>query len=269
MKKIVLLVMVLITNYLGAQSVNPETFPTVTSGIGIKYLYTNTGGEGKILVDSIKSYIHQFTQNGLTYTSSGNTELGGILNQNTTIELDGYNFFLNDGFFTGNGTASGHANAPFNTFFMGANKPDLQTAISALSAIDGSGVIRSDMSIENNSTQKKVEFAMEGDTISGNVFSQWRISDNANASYVDFFADDARGFYIEYLAGLDRDIFTLRNILKYKKRAGNEVLELTLPQYQDDADAGLAGGLVAGEVYQTSGAGASPLNVAGIVMIKQ
>ena len=58
MKKIVLLVMVLITNYLGAQSVDPETFPMVTSGLGSKYLYTNTGGEGKIsiktLMDSVK-----------------------------------------------------------------------------------------------------------------------------------------------------------------------------------------------------------------------
>ena len=58
MKKIVLLVMVFITNYLGAQSVDPETFPTVTSGLGSKYLYTNTGGEGKIsiktLMDSVK-----------------------------------------------------------------------------------------------------------------------------------------------------------------------------------------------------------------------
>ena len=268
MKNLILGFLVFITTILKGQSVDPETFPTVTSGIGIKYLYTNTGGEGKILVDSIKSYIHQFTQNGLTYTSSGNTELGGILNQNTTIELDGYNFFLNDGFFTGNGTASGHANAPFNTFFMGANKPDLQTAISALSAIDGSGSVRSDLSINNNSTQKGVSFSMDGDTISGNIFGNWKISDDANASYLDFFSDDARGFYIEYLAGLDRDIFTLRNILKYKKRAGSEVLELTLPQFSDDADAG-ANGLSSGEVYQTSGAGASPLNVAGIVMIKQ
>ncbi len=269
MKKIVLLVMVFITNYLGAQSVDPETFPALTSGIGIKYLYTNTGGEGKILVDSIKNYIHQFTQNGLTYTSSGNTELGGILNQNTTIELDGYNFFLNNGYFTGNGTASGHANAPFNAFFMGANKPDLQTSIAALSAIDGSGVLRSDLSINNNTTQKGVYFAMEGDTISGNVFANWRISDDANGSYVDFFADDARGFYVEYLGGLDRDIFTLKDILKYKQRGLDFRLELTLPQFSDDADAGLAGGLVAGEVYQTSGGGAAPLNVAGIVMIKQ
>ncbi len=270
MKKIVLLVMVFITNYLGAQSVDPETFPALTSGIGIKYLYTNTGGEGKILVDSIKNYIHQFTQNGLTYTSSGNTELGGILNQNTTIELDGNIFILDDGFFGGNGTIFGQGEVyPFNTVSFGANKPDMKTSVYSLSAIDGSGSLQSRIDILNNTTQKGVYFAMEGDTISGNVFANWRISDDANGSYVDFFADDARGFYVEYLGGLDRDIFTLKDILKYKQRGLDFRLELTLPQFSDDADAGLAGGLVAGEVYQTSGGGAAPLNVAGIVMIKQ
>ena len=42
----------------------------------------------------------------------------------------------------------------------------------------------------------------------------------------------------------------------------------TIPAYDDDADAG-TNGLVAGDVYQTTGSGASPLDVAGIVMIKQ
>jgi len=36
----------------------------------------------------------------------------------------------------------------------------------------------------------------------------------------------------------------------------------------DDTDAGLSG-LTTGDVYQTSGVGASPLNVPGILMIKQ
>lgn len=40
------------------------------------------------------------------------------------------------------------------------------------------------------------------------------------------------------------------------------------PAYNDDAAAGV-GGLVAGELFQTTGAGAAPLNAAGIVMIKQ
>lgn len=41
-----------------------------------------------------------------------------------------------------------------------------------------------------------------------------------------------------------------------------------LPAFADDTDAGSAG-LSAGTFYQTNGSGASPLNVAGIVMIKQ
>lgn len=41
-----------------------------------------------------------------------------------------------------------------------------------------------------------------------------------------------------------------------------------LTQYANDAAAG-AGGLTIGDVYQTSGAGAAPLNAAGILMIKQ
>ena len=43
---------------------------------------------------------------------------------------------------------------------------------------------------------------------------------------------------------------------------------LGLPSFDDDADA-TAGSLVAGNLYQTTGLGASPLDVAGILMIKQ
>jgi hypothetical protein len=42
----------------------------------------------------------------------------------------------------------------------------------------------------------------------------------------------------------------------------------TVPAYADDATAGVAG-LVTGDVYKTDGTGAAPLNVAGILMIKQ
>ena len=46
-------------------------------------------------------------------------------------------------------------------------------------------------------------------------------------------------------------------------------LKLTItPSYADDTAAGV-GGLTIGQVYQTSGAGAAPLNAAGILMIKQ
>jgi hypothetical protein len=41
-----------------------------------------------------------------------------------------------------------------------------------------------------------------------------------------------------------------------------------IPAYDDNA-AAVAGGLAAGQLFQTTGAAANPLNVAGIVMIVQ
>jgi hypothetical protein len=41
-----------------------------------------------------------------------------------------------------------------------------------------------------------------------------------------------------------------------------------IPAFADDTAAGV-GGLVKGDMYQTDGTGAAPLNVAGILMIKQ
>ena len=79
MKKIVLLVMVLITNYLGAQSVDPETFPTVTSGIGIKYLYTNTGGEGKVSIKTIMDSVKILDTTTITYADFYTAITGGNL----------------------------------------------------------------------------------------------------------------------------------------------------------------------------------------------
>jgi len=40
------------------------------------------------------------------------------------------------------------------------------------------------------------------------------------------------------------------------------------PAYDDNA-AAIAGGLAAGDIYQTTGAGAAPLNAAGILMVVQ
>jgi hypothetical protein len=50
--------------------------------------------------------------------------------------------------------------------------------------------------------------------------------------------------------------------------AGGITFTNSLPAYADDAAAGTAG-LTAGQMYQTDGTGAAPLNAAGILMIKQ
>jgi hypothetical protein len=52
------------------------------------------------------------------------------------------------------------------------------------------------------------------------------------------------------------------------KTAGGMTFSNSLPAHPDDAAAGAAG-LTAGQLYQTDGTAAAPLNAAGIVMIKQ
>ena len=52
------------------------------------------------------------------------------------------------------------------------------------------------------------------------------------------------------------------------KSIGINRFSIGIQSFADDADAG-TGGLTAGQMYQTDGTGAAPLNVAGIVMIKQ
>ena len=64
------------------------------------------------------------------------------------------------------------------------------------------------------------------------------------------------------------DINATRELTVTSGITGNSLTLTNIPSYNDDSAAG-TGGLVAGDVFQTTGGGASPLNVAGILMIKQ
>ena len=277
MKKIVLLVMVFITNFLGAQSVDPETFPALTSGIGIKYLYTNTGGEGKILIDSIKSYSNKETQNGLTYTG-GNTELGGNLLHPTIIDINTNPFlidcgglfnYLNSGF-TGQG--AGLFNLP--------NISSLTAGITGhgvthLSKVVSATEIQSSHSYNNQfQTNRYNGFIINYNSI-GNDKSFWTYNDEPNNLSLGITLN-SDGFVLKPNQNPGATNWTAPNLFKIESLTGdlvtfktNGIINQVLPSYSDDADAGLAGGLVTGDTYQTSGGGAAPLNVAGIVMIKQ
>ena len=71
--------MVFITNYLGAQSVDPETFPTVVGAIGGKNLYTNTGGEGKISIKTLMDSVDILDTATITYADFYTAITGGNL----------------------------------------------------------------------------------------------------------------------------------------------------------------------------------------------
>jgi hypothetical protein len=78
-------------------------------------------------------------------------------------------------------------------------------------------------------------------------YTEIRLSPDSNSGFVFQVGDGVTSNTF----GMTKDLFTIQ-----------------LPAFDDDTDAGL-GGLSAGNMYQTSGSGASPLNVAGIVMVKQ
>jgi hypothetical protein len=96
MKNTILVFLVFITNILNAQSVNPETFPTVVGEIGNKNLYTNTGGEGKV---SIKTIMDSVTSVSipLSGTRVGEPVIGDIEIQdgvNIFPTVDGGGFYI-------------------------------------------------------------------------------------------------------------------------------------------------------------------------------
>jgi len=79
MKNRILVFLVFITTILKGQSVDPETFPTVTSGVGLKYLYTNTGGEGKVAIKTIMDSVKITDTVSMTYADFYTAITGGNL----------------------------------------------------------------------------------------------------------------------------------------------------------------------------------------------
>ena len=67
MKNLILCFLVFITTFLNAQSVDPETFPTVVGAISGKNLYTNTGGEGKVSIKAIMDSVKILDTATITY----------------------------------------------------------------------------------------------------------------------------------------------------------------------------------------------------------
>ena len=79
MKNLTLGFLVFITTFLNAQSVDPETFPTVVGAISGKNLYTNTGGEGKISIKTLMDSVDILDTATITYADFYTAITGGNL----------------------------------------------------------------------------------------------------------------------------------------------------------------------------------------------
>jgi len=269
MKNLILGFLVFITTFLKGQSVDPETFPTVTSGIGIKYLYTNTGGEGKILVDSIATRVRAYWTNGVNGQDS--LGLGGTLVQPTNIYTNHFPMNFTNSSFDG-----------FGRFYFGTTITNalfynygsyLASANVGIDSTVGNELLNVDSRILDLSTGQTVGIQSVYSPIGG-FGSYWDFIQNNSAIKAKFSTNE--GFIIEprdvnlSLTYAGSEIFNVLNPSggKIFTIKADGIINEVLPSYADDAAAGV-GGLLQGDRYQTSGAGASPLNVAGIVMIKQ
>ena len=74
-----LLALVFITTFLNAQSVDPETFPLFSGDLKSKNLYTNTGGEGKVSIQSILDSVKIVDTISLNYNDFYTLITGGNL----------------------------------------------------------------------------------------------------------------------------------------------------------------------------------------------
>ena len=79
MKNLILCFLVFITTFLNAQSVDPETFPTVVGAISGKNLYTNTGGEGKVSIKTLMDSVDILDTATITYADFYTAITGGNL----------------------------------------------------------------------------------------------------------------------------------------------------------------------------------------------
>ena len=88
MKKILFLTIVLVLALLSkAQNVDPETFPQVSGAIANKYLYTNTGGEGKVKIKTIWDSVPILDTTSITYSGFYNLITNNSLQTGKTYIL--------------------------------------------------------------------------------------------------------------------------------------------------------------------------------------
>jgi len=271
MKIRIFVFLVFITSILNAQSVDPETFPTLNSGIGLKYLYTNTGGEGKILVDSIATRVRAYWTNGVNGQDS--LGLGGDLVQNTNVALNGYSMtFLNS-------PLSGFGSYPFGSRQQYVMIDDLNNNLATISTSKGT-------TIGSESLVSATSMINLGNGNEQGFYNQYNLALDEQATYwrkyttvdgeiaIDLHKDF--GVHIRPFSQVGVNTFSGDNIFTIVNTSNADIFKVKIngiineqvPSYADDADAG-ANGLIQGDVYQTSGAGSAPLNIAGIRMIKQ
>ena len=278
MRKIILISLVFFSVFAKAQvTVNPETFPIV-SPKG-KYVYTNTGGEGKFLTDSIA----RLARNGVNGQDSSG--LGGSLNQNTEILMGGYswiNFSIKPTLLGGTdtlGLATGHTINGCGKNIATANFNDFDFTDVGSYTDTCNGDLRTYLEYGNFTTgQRKQIITQYTESNGGELYFNSEDNNNSTTSpKCNLYFDDniignrrailklthANGYNGDYIHIFDNNTFGSLIFAIFN----DERIFMFLSSYNDDAHAG-ANGLISGTLYQTSATNTLGLPQ-GVVMIKQ
>lgn len=233
------------------------------------------------LVDTLNAWLNEPSSGGGGGGGNGldSSGLGGILTQNTTINTNSFNFnisHLADGSLNYSayifGCQKGLINyASYNGFEHFVKNEVLKDSCTnymssllgysnnftgygkQISATYNPSTSDNYLQIElNKTTSTNTQDKGTVDFGGGNLF-QPTPTIMTIKSEVDYTGD------LLLVRSLSQNIFGIDNLGK---------ISADLPSFADDASAG-TGGLTTNMLYKTDGTGASPLNVAGIVMIKQ
>ena len=258
--------MVLITNYLGAQSVDPETFPSLNSeNILGKYLYTNTGGEGKIAIDTIYYKMKNRVMNGIQYNGVDTLKLGGSLTENTSIYMGNYsyiNWSVIPSFYGGtsqyalanahtiSGCSKNISTSSYNNLDYTAIQTGLDTCI---------GELHTELAYGNIITgQRKQLVSKYSGLRGGELFINLYTGDGAGGDGtdgIDIIFDDTNDGARNAMRFAPNTNFTgdYIDVNSFLKILNNCAIVLNVPTYADDASADADTNLPSGGLYKLTG----------------
>lgn len=254
-----------------------DTIDSFLEGVDYIMTWSPTGELRRISSDSIADITFRLTQNGLNYTG-GNLELGGDIQHPTIINTsENITLFQND-------PLSAMGFYPIGSFSdQWVMLTNVGTHIASVNAFKDTTIGNEGIgcSIDINDAMgfypgKEKTFSNHYDVATNNMSSYWHYKNPATSEQIFFNLDDVTGYTISPFGTGFIDPYAGTSVLLVENTTGNDIFKISplgkitelLPAYADDAAAGVAG-LTAGDVYQTDGTGAAPLNVAGIRMIKQ
>lgn len=251
---------------------------------GIDYLFPSNNGDASQVLTTDGS-------GNLSWTSAAG---GSPAGSNTQIQYNNAGAFGADALFTRD-AATGNTNISAtygdDTFSDKLNVSiltDVTGIAQTLSSVSGDSAFHG---IYRNSTKgdlySKNEIVLsDGSTVVANIDMGglahviYSYSGSTFISATSVVSPEESNLYNDFGAGNENGFFIQENKVFVGNRAGGNGTKITiddvnehitisnLPSYDDDTAAGV-GGLTAGMVYMTTGSGSAPLNVAGILMIKQ